>query len=307
MNINKVSVVIPVYNRANTIVKSINSVLSQTGDFLIEILVVDDYSDDRDLLLSNLSAISEGMDDSRFDLKVILHEENRHGGAARNSGVKQSTGDVIAFLDSDDVWVEDKLESCCKVLSENSYDFVYHQLTYNNSNVIIPARRVNDGESYMDYLICSNGSMQTSTLVFKKDIFTRIDFSEDLKKYQDFDLIYKCEKSGLRVGFIPRVMTIMDNNPNSVRISNSFDPDKSIYWMNKVGDGISSKAKNTFIMARIVKYYCLSGDKITGLKFAIHNVSFDRSLFSCYKYFSFILCPLVIINCVKKVKNFFLR
>lgn len=303
MNEIKVSVVIPVYNRADVIYTSIISVLEQNGDFPIEIIIVDDFSDDRIKLLKNVNKIIEEKSSDRFEIKVLLHEENKHGGAARNTGVRNSSGNIIAFLDSDDVWTKDKLLNCCKALASHDIDFVYHQLTYNNNEKIIPKLGVKNGQSFMDYLICCNGAMQTSTLVFKKEAFDIISFSEDLTKYQDFDLIYKCEQAGLKVAFIPQVMTIMDNNPNAIRISNSFDPSKSIYWLDKIKNNLSSNAKNTFIINRVVKYFCLNGQKIHAIKYMKKNMSLNITIRDMFYLGIYLFCPLFVINLVKKIKH----
>ena len=95
-----VSVIIPTYNRAHTLLRAVNSVLNQ--DYReIELIVVDDGSrDDTRNILST-------MDDPR--LKIIHHEKNKGLGAARNTGLHAATGDLIAFQDSDDEWLDGKL------------------------------------------------------------------------------------------------------------------------------------------------------------------------------------------------------
>lgn len=99
MNRPKVSVIIPTYNRCESLRDAIASVLGQTfGDF--ELVVVDDGSMDntRDVVMS--------FDDERVR---YLFQANQGVSAARNWGVASSRGSLIAFLDSDDVWLTDKL------------------------------------------------------------------------------------------------------------------------------------------------------------------------------------------------------
>ncbi len=104
----KVSVVIPTYNREDFISDTINSVLNQTyKDF--EIIVVDDGSTD------NTKQILE-----RFGSKIkLIEQENSERAISRNNGVKNSSGEYIAFLDSDDVWILDKLENQVNLLDSN--------------------------------------------------------------------------------------------------------------------------------------------------------------------------------------------
>jgi glycosyltransferase involved in cell wall biosynthesis len=97
----KVTVIIPTYNRAHLIKRAIKSVLNQTfQDF--EIIVVDDGSTD------NTEEVVKSFNDLR--IKYIKHQKNLGASAARNTGIKNSKGEYIAFLDSDDEWLPEKLE-----------------------------------------------------------------------------------------------------------------------------------------------------------------------------------------------------
>ena len=98
MNPPLVSVIIPTYNRAATIADAVDSVLCQTYRE-IEVIVVDDGS--MDSTLEVLRGYSDRIQ--------VLRQENAGPSAARNRGVAVSTGEIIAFLDSDDLWLPDKI------------------------------------------------------------------------------------------------------------------------------------------------------------------------------------------------------
>lgn len=104
----KVSVIIPTYNCAQYICQAVDSVLAQTyHDF--ELVVVDDGSTDdtKELLM-------------RYDKHLTyIYQENKGMTAARNTGIKNSSGEYIAFLDSDDIWLPNKLERQVKLLDES--------------------------------------------------------------------------------------------------------------------------------------------------------------------------------------------
>lgn len=106
-----VSAVIPTYNRAGEIKRSIESVLSQSYNE-IECIVVDDGSSDR------TPEIVSAIEDSR--LTYVAHETNRGVSAARNTGINVSNGEYIAFLDSDDEWETEKIEKQVEVLQSRS-------------------------------------------------------------------------------------------------------------------------------------------------------------------------------------------
>lgn len=104
----KVSVVIPAYNTAAYLPEAIESVLQQTyQDF--EILVVDDGSTD------NTAEVA-----SRYTPRIrVIEKENGGPASARNTGMQQAAGEYIAFLDSDDAWVQDKLAEQVGLLDRN--------------------------------------------------------------------------------------------------------------------------------------------------------------------------------------------
>lgn len=103
----KISVVIPAYNAAPFIEKAVRSVLDQTWTDL-ECIVVDDGSTD------DTAAVLSGIDDPRLR---TIHQPNSGVSRARNAGVAASSGELVAFLDSDDAWLPRKLERQVAVLA----------------------------------------------------------------------------------------------------------------------------------------------------------------------------------------------
>ncbi len=110
-----VSVIIPTYNRASVLERAISSVLAQTfKDF--ELIVVDDGSRDSTPELL-----------SQFDGKLTaLFEANKGVSAARNLGIRHSQGELLAFLDSDDEWLPEKLERQTALFAGAGPLFVCH-------------------------------------------------------------------------------------------------------------------------------------------------------------------------------------
>jgi glycosyltransferase involved in cell wall biosynthesis len=106
----KVSVVIPAYNSERTICEAIESVLTQSpfsGEDVVEVIVVDNASTDATLQLVQ----------QRFGNRVITASESRPGpSCARNTGVALASGEWIAFLDADDLWLPGKLARQCEYL-----------------------------------------------------------------------------------------------------------------------------------------------------------------------------------------------
>lgn len=102
----RISVVIPTYNRANLINRALDSVIKQTYENL-QIIIVDNASTD------STEQVVRSINDKR--IRFIRHEINKGPAASRNTGLNNSSGDFIAFLDSDDEWLPQKLEKQIKV------------------------------------------------------------------------------------------------------------------------------------------------------------------------------------------------
>lgn len=110
----KVSIIIPVYNVSKYIERCLQSVYLQTYTN-IEVLIIDDCGKDNSMQLINL--FLDKITDSRF--RIIHHPENRGLSAARNSGIKESSGDYIYFIDSDDYITENCIETFVEVIRQH--------------------------------------------------------------------------------------------------------------------------------------------------------------------------------------------
>lgn len=108
-----ISVIIPTYNRAKTINYCLDSVLAQTFK-PFEIIVVDDCSTDETVEIVNSY--------SETGVRCIVLEKNSGAQAARKCGIRKAKGDWIAFQDSDDEWLPDKLEKQVQALAEVGFD-----------------------------------------------------------------------------------------------------------------------------------------------------------------------------------------
>lgn len=113
-----VSVVIPMYNSGKYITPTIMSALSQTYQN-IEVLVIDDCSKD------NSIEVVEGLSKKDARVRCIPQEKNGGAAVARNRGLKEAKGRYIAFLDSDDLWVPDKIEKQLALMNEKKAVFAF--------------------------------------------------------------------------------------------------------------------------------------------------------------------------------------
>ncbi|HHG3258955.1 TPA: glycosyltransferase family 2 protein [Vibrio parahaemolyticus] len=121
-----VSIIMPSYNSDGTILESIQSVLSQTYKNW-ELIIVDDRSTD------NTWQVIQTYADKYDNIRVYQNKENLGAGASRNFAIKKARGRFIAFLDSDDLWTEDKLAEQIPFMLENNYPLTYTHYSRFNS------------------------------------------------------------------------------------------------------------------------------------------------------------------------------
>lgn len=183
------SVVMPTFNRANIIRKSIESVLSQTFKNF-ELIIVDNNSSD------NTENIINSFDDERIFLKKI----NNEGIVAksRNLGVKIATSEYIAFIDSDDLWSEDKLEQCILEIKKGN-NFIYHNFSiYKNGKKIneFKGRQLKNNQ-HLD--LYKNGNcIFNSGVVIKKTFLENIGLIPEDREFigcEDFITWFKITKN----------------------------------------------------------------------------------------------------------------
>ena len=178
-----VSIIIPTFNRRNLVMKAIDSALLQTYKH-IEIIVIDDGSQDGSLayLKANYS----------FDERVnILSQKHQGVSAARNYGITQSKGDWIAFLDSDDLWSEDKIRKQIDYLNHHlGYKICYNdEIWIRNSvrvNPPLKCRKVG-GKIFKESVdLCL---IAASAVMIHKSIFDELgNFDESMPACEDYDL-----------------------------------------------------------------------------------------------------------------------
>lgn len=128
---NKVSLIIPVYNAEKYLENTINNLLLQTYD-KVEFIFVNDGSKDNSLEILN--------DFQKKDSRIkIFDKENGGPSSARNIGIRKATGDFISFCDADDVLNINFLIDIMSILKNNEYDLItssFSNVVYKNNNVI---------------------------------------------------------------------------------------------------------------------------------------------------------------------------
>lgn len=178
-----VSVIIPTYNREKHLRKAIDSVLNQLYEF-IELIVVDDGSDD-----NTADLIAGYQKKNRFNI-IYIRQENQGPAAARNRGVANASHELIAFLDSDDWFDENKLAVQVAAMNSAPEYFISHtQETWYQQGQLLNQRKKHKKESGYIFDNCLRlCAVSMSTVMLKKTLFARVGyFDEELRCCEDYD------------------------------------------------------------------------------------------------------------------------
>ena len=197
-----ISVIIPTYNRAHFLREAIDSVLTQTYKNL-ELIVVDDGSTD------NTSEIIRKFTDKRIDYIC-----EGHGGtsAARNRGIRKANGSYIAFLDSDDIWLPEKIEKQLKIFQESKLNpgVVYTGIQYIDShgNKKKQKKLSNHRGKILKQLLRKNIAGIGSTILVKRECFEKCGlFDESLPSRVDLDILIRiCQH--FTADFVPEILCL---------------------------------------------------------------------------------------------------
>lgn len=217
-----VSVIIPTYNRADTIKRSIDSVLSQSyRDF--EIIVVDDGSTD------NTEQIVMGCADSR--IRYLKNDRRIGANGARNVGIQHAVGEYIAFQDSDDVWRSDKLEKQMDMLqNRKELDVVYSRYARHWSDgrsMLVPdinytREQLQDG---IAHILANFNVIGTPTMIARRKCFEECGmFDLKIRRYQDWEINIGFVQR-YQYGFIDEVLLDAYISPDSITntVTSTFD------------------------------------------------------------------------------------
>jgi glycosyltransferase involved in cell wall biosynthesis len=243
-----VSVVIPSFNREETITSCINSILTQTYQS-IEVIVVDDCSQD------NTEAVIASIQDGRVYYYKL--EKNQGACFARNYGAKLSRGEFIAFQDSDDIWYTDKLQKQYAFLQSTGNDFVFcgmKRIGTDGNSSYYPQNLENFSGDFFARILEDN-CISTQTMFMKREVMNSVTFDISFKRFQDWDFALRVAKI-CKVGYLPEALVESTVQTNSIsRVTNKYEAYAHLFekyeedlirypriyalYQNKMGDALS--------------------------------------------------------------------
>ena len=210
----EVDIILPNYNSSKFVDKTIQGVLNQTFKKW-KLIIIDDFS-------NNNTRVKIKKYKKFKKIKIFWLKKNKGAAYCRNFGIKNSNSKYIAFLDSDDFWLKNKLKNQIRFMQKNNYDF-----TYTNYRTFgLKKKKVEPPKKLSFKSFIKNTSIATSTMIVTRKISKGLKFT-NTKICEDY--FYKCQILK-RTNFaycLDKYLTEYRIRKNSLQ-SNSF---KNIYWI----------------------------------------------------------------------------
>ena len=221
----KVSIILPNYNSSKTIVATINSILKQTYKNW-ELIIVDDCSDKKTKnILSKFK--------KKKKIKIFNNEKNIGAGQCRNIAIKKSNSYYLAFIDSDDLWEENKLKMQINFMQKSNYDFTYtYYKTFTVNKKIIKTIKTPQKFDFQSFI--KNTSIATSSMIVVRNLANKTKFY-NTKICEDY--YYKCQllKKTRYAHCLPHYLMHYQIRENSLQSSRF----RNLYWIWKINKNLN--------------------------------------------------------------------
>ena len=236
-----VSVIVPVYNVENYLDECVMSIVHQTYRNL-EIILVDDGSTDRS------GEMCDGYTDTRIK---VVHQENKGQASARNTGLEIKTGELLLFIDSDDVISPVMVETMVECLEQTGSSIVccdytrkYGRLQQKKGGIV----KVFDQYEAISHMYDDKAyNTYTWNKLFKSQIMENIRFPDGKRMYEEVETVYQALKKSDKVAYVLSALYYYRKRRGS--LVNSMDPKHAGYWiksLNRIMADVKRNSEKTY-------------------------------------------------------------
>jgi glycosyltransferase involved in cell wall biosynthesis len=282
----KVSVIIPVKNRARLLAITLHNVLNQSLP-PYEVIVVDDGSED------NIGEVIQ-----RYSSQVIFTKNKGRGpGAARNEGIRMATGNAIQFFDSDDLMTQNKLEVQSSLLQSNAAGFAYGPYVkalqkpggdWQQMDVIMQYYPLPEGR--LPEFVLEGWCPITQSALFKKELVDEVGFwKEDLMPHEDYEYWYRISQSASYFAHENKSCVIYRQHENQITDKAITNKDRWLDGINAMNYIRSAMKTKESLKSRLLFKGRLANSKMgyasnfgTGTHYLSTNFS-EKMLAYCYR------------------------
>ncbi len=205
-----ISVIVPTCKRSDMLTRAVDSILNQTWQN-IEIIVVNDNVPNSDYDMSTRESLSKYEENSK--VKIVFTTGLAGGGKARNLAIKNCTGEYVAFLDDDDRFLPEKLETQYNFMVDNELDMCYQDVKWHNEeDKLIEFRKMDyvddfSKESLIRYHVLHSIAPTAIYMIKREKLLLTEGFGE-VAMGQDWFFMLRCIEAGLKIGYMPGAYVI---------------------------------------------------------------------------------------------------
>lgn len=297
----KVSIIIPVYNVAHYIIRCIESVvLQEKNSFNIECILVDDCSPDDSIKIAK-HFVDKYI--GSVDFVFLCHDVNKGQSAARNTGIRNATGDYVFFLDSDDRLEENALSMMIDALNQYpDVDYVEGYYLFMKDGNIYPSRekfyRFSENKVILEFLYKRKlSSLACNKLLRRKLLIDHSLYFVEGIIYEDIQWTNRFVHFVSSAVIIPKVTYIYEYNPSSTSNTSVINASKSINSFSSVIESFMESEDNIVYVSHkmYIFHYIIMALDIQN-KGIIDNVVYKRFLAVKKRLFIIVLrdCRLVL-------------
>jgi len=212
-----VTVIVPTFNRRATIMSALESALRQDCPSF-EVIIVDDGSTD---------GTGDFLRSQSYSVPVYVIQQSENGGpaAARNLAISLASGKYVAFLDSDDQWLPEKLAKQVAAMEQctNPDKVILYSRTrvlQRGRSIVRPIEPMADGEDLADYLFLNQGYIPMPAVMITTKTARQTPFQPQLRLHEDWDWYIRLWQTGVRFVMLPEVLSVIDDRASHNRASN---------------------------------------------------------------------------------------
>ena len=284
-----VSVLVPTYKRGDLLQRALDSILAQTYKN-IEIVVVDDNPPESEHRMRTAELMGQYIGTGK--IRYVQTPGATGGGAARNFGLKYCSGDYIAFLDDDDRYLPDKLETQLAFMQEHHLDMCYQDVQWNDTQErIVEVRRMDRVTDFSQEGLLRTHIVTaiapTAIYMIRRDALLKTEGFGEVPRGQDFIFMLRCIEADLRIGYMPGVHVVQYiHDGERISVGEKFiQAQTKIYELMCSYKPILSKQERRYVDFRfnaVCAFSCLRGKQL-GKAVPFAAKAFFISPVDCFK------------------------
>lgn len=257
-----ITVIIPTHNRFEVTLRAVTSAQNQTFKD-VQIIIIDDCSSD-----GSFEKLKSYFKEST--VSVLGSSTNVGAATCRNIGAEHAVGKYVAFLDSDDIWMPEKLEFQFRrfldIEAKNYGDFLIYSpaiLEYCSRGAYVnPTRPIEEDELVEDYLFIEGQDIQTSGWFMPLETFNKVKFTPGLRRHQDLDFCLRAQAQGIKFFMTAQPLYKRGHASSETHVGKVRDDGISDVWIEGVRPMINKYAYHHFCLETILPAVVDSNPKL---------------------------------------------